>query len=150
MASDMAIQLEKHNIDTVALYPGVVRTEGNVEMDRRGEWDAASGGLDLSMGESPQFSGRAVATLLADPASMKEQSGDVVVVAELAQERGFTDIDGTTPPSIRNLRFILPSFVFPQIEKESGTALPSWIKNNVPDFLLPWSIFTSGPPPTAE
>lgn len=150
LASDMAIQLEKHNIDTVALYPGVVRTEGNVEMDRRGEWDKASGGLDLSMGESPQFSGRAVATLLADPASMKEQSGDVVVVAEMAQERGFTDIDGTNPPSIRNLRFILPSFVFPQIEKESGATLPSWIKDNVPDFLLPWSIFTSGPPPTAD
>ena len=150
LASDMAIQLEKHNIDTVALYPGVVRTEGNVEMDRRGEWKAASGGLDLSMGETPRFSGRAVATLLADPASMREQSGDVVVVAEMAQERGFTDIDGTIPPSIRNLRFILPSFVFPQIEKESGATLPSWIKDNVPDFLLPWSIFTSGPPPTAD
>lgn len=150
LASDMAIQLAKHNVDTVALYPGVVRTEGNVEMDRRGEWDAASGGLDLSMGESPQFSGRAVASLLADPEMMKERSGDVVVVAELAEELQFTDINGSRPASIRNLRFIVPNFVFPQIEKQSGGPLPSWITDNVPDFLLPWSVFSGGPPPTAD
>ena len=150
LASDMAIQLAKHNIDTVALYPGLVKTEGNVEMDRRGEWAEASGGLDLNLGESPRFSGRAVATLLADPETTKDQSGDVVVVAELARERGFTDIDGSLPPSIRSLKFILPSFVFPQIESESGAPLPSWVKENVPDFLLPWSVFSSGPPPTAD
>jgi hypothetical protein len=34
----------------VSLYPGVVRTEGNLELDAREEWDAASGGLDLSLG----------------------------------------------------------------------------------------------------
>ena len=150
LASDMAIQLAKHDIDTVALYPGLVKTEGNVEMDRRGEWAEASGGLDLNLGESPRFSGRAVATLLADPETTKDQSGDVVVVAELARERDFTDIDGSLPPSIRSLKFILPSFVFPQIESESGAPLPSWVKDNVPDFLLPWSVFSSGPPPTAD
>ena len=149
LASDMAVQLARHNVDTISLYPGVVRTEGNVEMDRRGEWAAASGGLDLRLGESPRFSGRAVAKLLADPELTKERSGEVVVVAELANELGFTDIDGQTPPSIRNLKFILPSFVFPQIEKQNGVSLPSWIKDNVPDYLLPWSIFSSGPPPTA-
>mmetsp|Transcript_28986 Transcript_28986/g.47559 ORF Transcript_28986/g.47559 Transcript_28986/m.47559 type:complete len:368 (+) Transcript_28986:58-1161(+) len=150
LASDMALQLSKHNIDTISLYPGVVRTEGNVEMDKRGEWSAASGGLDLSMGESPQFTGRAVASLLAESALTEERSGDVVVVAELAKELGFTDIDGRMPPSIRNLKFILPNFVFPQIEKESGTSLPGWITDNVPDYLLPWSIFSSGPPPTSD
>lgn len=150
LASDMSYQLSKHGVDTVALYPGLVRTEGNIAMDERGEWDAASGGLDLALGESPRFSGRAVANLLAYPDMMKERSGDVVVVAELAKELGFTDLDGRTPPSIRSLQFILPSFVFPQIEKESGAALPPWITDNVPDFLLPWSIFSGGPPPTAD
>lgn len=150
LASDMSLQLAKHNVDTVSLYPGVVRTEGNVEMDRRGEWEAASGGLDLSMGESPRFTGRAVANLLANESLTKERSGEVIVVAELAKELGFTDLDGRVPPSIRSLKFILPSFVFPQIEKESGSPIPSWIKDNVPDFLLPWSIFSSGPPPTVD
>ena len=150
LASDMAVQLSKHDIDTISLYPGVVKTEGNVEMDKRGEWSEASGGLDLSMGESPRFTGRAIASLLAKTELTKERSGDVVVVAELAKELGFTDIDGRMPPSIRNLKFILPSFVFPQIEKESGSPLPSWVTNNVPDYLLPWSVFSSGPPPTVD
>ena len=150
LASDMSLQLARHNVDTVSLYPGVVRTEGNVEMDKRGEWDAASGGLDLSMGESPRFTGRAVANLLANQALTQERSGEVVVVAELAKELGFTDLDGRVPPSIRSLKFILPSFVFPQIEKESGSTVPSWISDNVPDYLLPWSVFSSGPPPTVD
>ncbi|KAL7534887.1 hypothetical protein ACHAXR_009095 [Thalassiosira sp. AJA248-18] len=150
LASDMAVQLSKHNIDTVSLYPGVVRTEGNVEMEKRGEWEKASGGLDLSMGESTQFTGRALASLLSQPDLTKEKSGDVVVVAEFAKDEGFTDIDGRMPPSIRNLKFILPGFVFPQIEKQSGAPLPGWVRDNVPDFLLPWSIFAGGPPPTAD
>ena len=119
-------------------------------MDKRGEWKEASGGLDLSMGESPRFTGRALATLLAKPELTKERSGNVVVVSELAKELGFTDIDGRVPPSIRNLQFILPGFVFPQIEKESGASLPAWVTENVPDFLLPWFVFSGGPPPTVD
>ena len=102
------------------------------------------------MGETPRFSGRAMALLAANSNMMKERSGKVVVVAELAKELGFTDEEGKTPPSIRSLKFILPNFVFPQIEKESGSSLPSWITNNVPDYLLPWSTFTGGPPPTTD
>lgn len=147
LASDMAVQLSKHNVDTISLYPGVVRTEGNVQMEKRGEWKAASGGLDLSMGESPQFTGRALVSLLAKSELTEKRSGDVVVVAELAKELGFTDIDGKIPQSIRNLKFILPAFVFPQIEKQSGSPLPSWVTDNVPDYLLPWSFFSGGPPP---
>lgn len=150
LASDMAIQLAKHDVDTVSLYPGIVQTEGNVEMDKRGEWNAASGGLDLSMGESPQFTGRAVASLLANSELTKKRSGDVIVVAELAKELGFTDVGGRVPASIRNLKFILPGIVFPQIEKKSGNSIPEWIKENVPDYLLPWFVFSGGPPPVVS
>lgn len=150
LISDMAIQLSKHNVDTVSLYPGIVRTEGNIAMEKRGEWKAASGGLDLKTGESPQFTGRAMASLLAKPELTEKRSGDVIVVAELATELGFTDIGGKTPASIRSLKFILPGFVFPQIEKESGAPFPSWVTDNVPDFLLPWSVFSGGPPPQAS
>ena len=68
-------------------------------------------------------------------------------MAELARELDFTDVDGRQPPSIRSLAFILPQFVFPQIEAESGKPLPRWLYNTAPDVLLPWSVFTSGPPP---
>ena len=81
---------------------------------------------------------------------MMRRSGNVEVVAELAREFGFTDIDGSQPDSIRSLRYLLPNFAFPIIEKESGKPLPGWVKDNVPDFLLPWSVFSGGPPPERE
>jgi hypothetical protein len=40
--------------------------------------------------------------------------------------------------------------VFLQIEKKSGTSLPGWVKGNVPDYLLPWFIFSGGPPPVSD
>ncbi len=43
---------------------------------------------------SPQFQGRAVAAL-------KKKSGEILVSAELAEEYGFDDIDGTRPTSLR-------------------------------------------------
>ena len=78
---------------------------------------------------------------------MMARSGNVEVVAELADEFGFTEDDGSRPASIRSLKYLLPNFVFPQIEAESGKPVPDWIKNNVPDVLLPWSIFAGEAPP---
>lgn len=48
------------------------------------------------------------------------RSGKVEVVAELAKEFGFAEEDGTRPASIRSLRYLLPNFVFPQVEASSG------------------------------
>ena len=61
------------------------------------------------------------------------------VVAELAKEKGFTDDDGTTPLSIRSLKFLLPTYVWPD--------MPAPIAERVPDVLLPWAVFSAGPPP---
>jgi hypothetical protein len=55
--------------------------------------------LDLTNSESPEFSGRAVVALAADPDVLRH-SGRVRVVADLAREYGFTDIDGTTPRAL--------------------------------------------------
>ena len=52
--------------------------------------------LDLSNSESPEFIGRAVAALLADP-EVARQSGRVLVAAALARAYGFTDIGCKTP-----------------------------------------------------
>jgi hypothetical protein len=56
--------------------------------------------FDLSNSESPQFIGRAVAALAADPALM-EKSGKTLVAAALALEYGFTDVDGNQPRPLR-------------------------------------------------
>jgi hypothetical protein len=57
---------------------------------------AAAGVFDLSNSESPEFVGRAVAALAGDP-DVRRRSGQVLVAAALAQEYGFTDIDGRRP-----------------------------------------------------
>jgi hypothetical protein len=55
--------------------------------------------FDLSNSESPQFIGRAVAALAADPGIM-QKSGKTLVAAALAQEYSFTDIDGKQPRAL--------------------------------------------------
>ncbi len=84
---DMAHQLRDYHVAAVSLYPGLVRTENVL---RFAEY------LDLSNSESPQFVGRAVAALAGDPQIMAK-TGEVLVVAALAHEYGFVDVDGTTP-----------------------------------------------------
>lgn len=86
LTNDMAHELGPHGVAVVSLYPGLVRTEAVV----------AAGVFDLSTAESPEFIGRAVAALANDPQVMK-RSGSVVVAAALAQELGFTDVDGRSP-----------------------------------------------------
>lgn len=87
MAAAMAFELREHNVAAVSLYPGLVRTEGVLK---------AGGFFDLSNSESPQFIGRAVAALAADPAIL-QKSGQVLAAAALALEYGFSDIDGKQP-----------------------------------------------------
>ena len=87
LTADMAAELKPHGIAVVSLYPGLVRTEKVME---------AAPYLDLSNSESPEFIGRAVAALARDPDVLR-YTGKVLVAAALAQEYGFTDIDGKTP-----------------------------------------------------
>ena len=75
-----------------------VRTEANMQMVEDGTWDEASGGLDLTLGETTTFSGRAVAQLASlGSEAMLARSGSVEVVAELAKEFDFTDVGGSCP-----------------------------------------------------
>jgi len=87
MAVCMAHELRPHNIAAVSLYPGLVRTESVL---RAAEY------FDLGNSESPQFIGRAVAALAADP-NVLDKSGQTLVAAALALEYGFTDVDGKQP-----------------------------------------------------
>lgn len=88
MAACMAHELKEHHVTALSLYPGLVRTESVLKAD-----------FDLSNSESPQFIGRAIAALAADP-DVASKSGQIVVAAALAQEYGFTDIDGKQPRPI--------------------------------------------------
>lgn len=87
MTSDMSVELAQHNIAAVSLYPGLVRTE---KIMASAQW------LDLSNSESPEFTGKAIVALANDSTIIKK-SGKALVVAALAQEYGFKDIDGKEP-----------------------------------------------------
>ncbi|HJU74516.1 MAG TPA: SDR family NAD(P)-dependent oxidoreductase [Gemmatimonadaceae bacterium] len=86
---DTAHELAPHGVTVVSLYPGLVRTEAVL----------AAGVFDLSNSESPEFIGRAVAALAADP-NVIRWTGQSLVAASLAQTYGFTDIDGRVPRAL--------------------------------------------------
>ena len=87
MTADMAHELRPHGVAVVSLYPGLVRTEKVME---------AAAWLDMTNSESPEFIGRAVAALAADPDVMR-YTGTVQVAASVAIEYGFKDVDGKAP-----------------------------------------------------
>jgi dehydrogenase/reductase SDR family member 1 len=87
MAACMAHELQPHNVAAVSLYPGLVRTESVL---------AQAQFFDMSNCESPEFIGRAVAALAADPRIM-DKTGQVLIAAQVALDYGFTDIDGNQP-----------------------------------------------------
>jgi NAD(P)-dependent dehydrogenase (short-subunit alcohol dehydrogenase family) len=89
LTHDAASELRPHGVSVVSLYPGLVRTEAVLA--------AASGGwIDLSNSESPEFIGRVVAALAADP-DLPSQTGRVIVAAAYAQQHNVADVDGKQP-----------------------------------------------------
>jgi len=88
MAADMAHELQPHHIAVVALCPDGVATE--MIMARR-----KSQALEKWM-ETPLFVGRAVVALATDPQIMTK-TGRIYRTRALAQEYGFTDLDGHQP-----------------------------------------------------
>jgi NAD(P)-dependent dehydrogenase (short-subunit alcohol dehydrogenase family) len=91
MVVGLAREGAKHGISAVALHPGFVRTE-RVEA----AWEQLGDG-PAQVVHSPQYVGRAIAHLWADP-DLDALSGHRLAVGDLAPRYGFTDIDGRRPP----------------------------------------------------
>ena len=83
LTTDMAAELKPYNVHAVTLYPGAGVTEVTA----------------FPGGETPVFTGRAVAALLnkATNEDHARMSGKVVQTAELAVDYGFTDVNGGMP-----------------------------------------------------
>jgi NAD(P)-dependent dehydrogenase (short-subunit alcohol dehydrogenase family) len=82
LTEQMADDLRPHGIACVAVSPGWMRLE---RMNLTPEQAAET--------ESPEFPGRAIAALAADP-DVLTRSGGVYTTPHLAREYGFTDVDG--------------------------------------------------------
>jgi len=94
MITDMSGELTKSKVAVVGLNPGFMRTE-RVLMHMATEEIKKQFRFDLS--ESVEYIGRAAAALAADREVVRK-TGQLLWVAELAKEYGFTDIDGRVIP----------------------------------------------------
>ncbi|MGJ7535366.1 MULTISPECIES: SDR family oxidoreductase [unclassified Variovorax] len=92
LAFGMAQDLRPHGVASIAVSPGWMRTEFVLAGHKTDEahWHERPA---LARTESPRYLGRAIAALAGD-ARVMDKSGEVLRVADLAREYGFTDIDG--------------------------------------------------------
>jgi NAD(P)-dependent dehydrogenase (short-subunit alcohol dehydrogenase family) len=84
----------KKKVAVVGLNPGFMRTE-RVLMHMTTEERKRQFRFDLS--ESPEYIGRAAAALATDPKVLRK-AGQLLWVSDLAEEYGFTDVDGRRIP----------------------------------------------------
>ena len=103
LAFAQARELAPHGATAVALTPGWLRSE--IMLDTFGvteeTWrDALTRVPHFAISETPGFVGRAVAALAADP-DRARHNGASLSSGGLAQEYGFTDVDGSRPDAWR-------------------------------------------------
>ena len=101
MMRDMAIELAGTGVTALSLWQGFTYTERAQENLRTVPGMAQQ--LNSSVGSSPEFPGRVIAALLADP-DLNSRSGGTFINAELAAEYGVTDKGGRSIPSLRDTR----------------------------------------------
>ncbi|MEV0208200.1 SDR family oxidoreductase [Streptomyces sp. NPDC050788] len=103
MAFALGHELGPRGATAVALTPGWMRSEimlGHFGV-REDNWrDALTEVPHFAISETPRYVGRAVAALAADPDRARWNGGSVSS-GSLAQEYGFTDLDGSRPDAWR-------------------------------------------------
>ncbi|MBT2547161.1 SDR family oxidoreductase [Arthrobacter sp. ISL-65] len=109
LAFSQAEELKPFGCTAVALTPGWMRSEMMLEhygvTEANWREAAATNPHFAAISESPRFVGRAVAALAADP-DVHRRTGDSFSSGGLAQEYGFTDVDGSRPDCWRYLEEI--------------------------------------------
>ena len=95
MTADCGRELQGTGVSMVSVWPGFVRTERiDVAVEAGVELPPS---LNVSVAESPRFTGRAVTALAVDP-NRSRCTGQAVSARDLADTYGFTDVDGRLPP----------------------------------------------------
>lgn len=83
LAAAMADQLAADGVASVAIYPGLVRTEGVLQFAEH---------LDLSASQSPEGVGRVIAALAVDP-RLLSMTGQALHIGDLADQYGINVTD---------------------------------------------------------
>jgi len=99
LAFGQSRELAPHGATAVALTPGWLRSEMMLEafgVTEQNWRDATERIPHFAISESPHFVGRAVAALAADP-DRARHNGASLSSGGVAEEYGFTDLDGSRP-----------------------------------------------------
>lgn len=128
LAADMAVELKSANVASLSIWPGIVGTEHitSIAKDNNAENPLL---LDQYNWETPLLTGRAIASLAAEPEIMS-LTGTIQIVAEVAKKYNLVDANGELPVSLRSLRFVFP-WVWPSLREYSYL---------IPDVYFPWFI----------
>jgi len=116
MARALAEELPEHGATAVCLTPGWLRSEAMLDTYFKvteDDWLAGTAqNPHFAISESPAFVGRALAALAADP-DVARFNGSSLSSGGLAQEYGFTDVDGSAPDAWRYMT---------EVDQDSKTA----------------------------
>ncbi|XP_004609495.2 dehydrogenase/reductase SDR family member 1 [Sorex araneus] len=96
MAADCALELRRHGVSYVSLWPGLVQTEllmERLKTDKTADSVLKKFQMDLSTAETTEVSGKCVVALATDP-NILSLSGKVLPSCDLARRYGFRDVDG--------------------------------------------------------
>ena len=98
LAFSQAKELEPHGATAIAITPGWLRSEAMLEIMGVTEenWREGRNPHFAAISESPRYVGRAIAAIAADPDKHRHTGGSFSS-GGLAQEYGFTDLDGSQP-----------------------------------------------------
>jgi NAD(P)-dependent dehydrogenase (short-subunit alcohol dehydrogenase family) len=97
-AADMGVDLKEHDVAAVSIWMGPLKTERAARsLAQRPDQYAGF----MARAETPEFTGRVIAGLHADPGRMA-LSGTTQIGAELAEHYGLLD-EGRRPPSYREM-----------------------------------------------
>lgn len=95
-AADMAVDLREHDVAAVSIWMGPLKTERSLKAieERPDQYETI-----MANAETPDFTGRLIAAIHADPERMA-LTGQTLIGAELG-ERYAIDDEGRHPPSFR-------------------------------------------------
>ncbi len=99
LAYGMAMELAETGVTALTVTPGFLRSEAVLEhfgVTEESWRDAIEKDPFFAESETPSFVGRAIAALAADP-GVRAKAGLTFFATDLAEEYGFTDVDGGRP-----------------------------------------------------
>jgi hypothetical protein len=125
LAYAMAWDLAETGVTSLAVTPGFLRSEAMLDRFEVTEanWrDAIPKSPHFEYSETPLFVGRGVAALAADP-DVARKAGLTLFAIDLANEYGFTDLDGSRPDFWRSVE----TWLEPKIEAHDLDANARWM-----------------------